>query len=287
MRFLVQALVAVTTAASDHGEEVARLVGELAAPTRAARLEAQEALLALPGEAVPLLAQAVPPPGFEPRAALRYALSHRPRAPRPVKVPAGSYRVGSPFVPDQNPPREVTLEAFSIDDVEVTCFQWWRFTRATGSSLPPDWLAGRYGYGGESLPVANVAPEEAARFAEWVGGRLPTADEWEVAAHGGTCRPFPWGEEFDGHLTHQPLRRFFSVAAPEVGSEEDDRSPFGGHDFCSSLSEWVTLPDGRFAARGGSFLSGGKEFLRLTRAPDPRLTRRRPVVGVRVVGRTP
>jgi formylglycine-generating enzyme required for sulfatase activity len=265
--------------------QVLRLVAALAAPARAERLAAQEALLALPDEAVPLLDLAAPPPGFEPRAALDYVRRHPPRAPRPLVVPAGTYRVGSSAPADRNPPREVTLATFRIDDVEVTCFQWWRFARTTGASTPPDWIGGRYRYGGESLPVGNVAPEEAQQFAAWAGGRLPTADEWEVAAHGGWPRPYPWGDEFEGHLRGAPARGLFGGGEPpEVASEPEDRSPFGGHDFCSSLMEWVKLPDGGIAARGGSYL-WSKDLMRLTRAPDAMLNRRRSTVGLRVADR--
>jgi formylglycine-generating enzyme required for sulfatase activity len=290
---LVQALLALIVAGATRGAaqdeplegEVARLVAELAAPTRAARLAAQERLLALPEEAVPLLDHVEPPPGFEPGAALAYVRGHRPRAPKPIAVPAGTYKVGSTFGPDQNPTRTVTISGFFVDDVEVTCFEWWRFVRATGTAAPPDWIGGRYRFGGESQPVGNVTAEEAGRFAAWVGGRLPTTDEWEVAAHGGSPRPYPWGGEFEGHLARRPGRILnWSLEPPDVGSEPEDRSPSGASDFTSSLMEWVLLPDGRAAARGGSFLSGGQEFLRLTRAADPRISRR-PVVGVRVVDR--
>ena len=297
MRRMVQAFLVLSAAAVADGQDAARdggdservdgLVAALGAPERARRLAAQDALLALPDADWPLLARAVPPPGFEPAAALAYVRTHRPRAPAPTAIPAGVYRVGSSAPTDQNPPREVRLGAFRIDDVEVTCFQWWQFVRATGATAPPDWFSGRYGYGGESQPVGNVEAEEAERFAAWVGGRLPSADEWEVAAHGGTGRAYPWGDEFEGHLTGVAMRRLLSGGdPPDVASSEEDRSPFGGFDYCASLMEWVKLPDGSVAPRGGSFFSGSKELLRLTRAPDSRLMRRRASIGFRVADRT-
>lgn len=283
MRCLVQALLLVTFGAASVAAADGRadeLVRQLAAPTRDERLSAQAELMALAGSAAESLDGVAAPPGFEARAALEYIRAHRPAPARQVAVPAGRYRVGSSFPRDRNPEREVTLAAFRIDDAEVTCFEYWRFLRATKGPAPPSWVDERYSYGGERLPVGNVAPDEARRFAEWVGGRLPTTDEWEVAATGGTGHPFPWAE------TAFPRLANFNGALVEVRSEPQDRSPFGGFDFCASLREWVVLADGSVAPRGGWINSGQFLYLRLTRAADETLKERRPIIGLRVCDRT-
>jgi len=259
---------------------VAELVAQLAAPLREQRLAAQEALLLMSAQDSKSLDDVEPPAGFEARAALDYVRSHRPAPAVPIAVPAGSYRVGCDVARDRNPERSVTLEAFTIDDCEVTCFEYWRFVRATGGAAPPGWIDGRYPYGGERVPVGNVSPAEAARFAEWVGGRLPTSDEWEVAATGGTGKPFPWNESFFPQLAN-----FMGGELVDVRSEPQDRSPFGGYDFCASLREWVVLPNGSIAARGGSISSGQFMYLRLTRAADESVRDRRPTIGLRVCDR--
>jgi len=292
MRRLVQALILVTclgaTRALAHaqaaptgpaGDRVAAWVAQLAAPSRGQRLEAQELLLALSDDDARALETAVAPDGFEARAALDYARTHRPAPVLQSVVPAGRYHVGSSLASDRNPKRDVTLDAFSIDDCEVTCFEYWRFVRATGTPPPSGWVDGRYAYGGERLPLGNVSPDEAQRFAAWVGGRLPTSDEWEVAATGGTGRPFPWDEAAIPRLAN-------SVGVlVDVRSEPQDHSPFGGFDFCGSLREWVVAMDGSVAPRGGWLNSGQFVYLRLTRAADGGLTERRPFIGLRVCNR--
>jgi formylglycine-generating enzyme required for sulfatase activity len=280
----VIALLAARAAAQELPARVEQLVAELAAPTRATRQSAQLELLALPPEAEPLLAAARAPAGFEPTAALAYVRSHRPRAPKPCAIAAGTFRVGSSFPGDSNPPHDVVLAAFAIDDVEVSSFEWFRFVQG-GGAPPVGWRGGRYRYGCERVPVGNVPASEAQRFAAWVGGRLPTSDEWEVAAHGGDPRPYPWGQQYEARLRSLDLANWRGEGRPpESGRDPIDRSPCGAVDFCSSLSEWVLLPGGVVAARGGNYRAT-KDLLRMTRAADPRLTRPRDVVGLRVVDR--
>ena len=45
-------------------------------------------------------------------------------------------------------------------------------------------------------PVVHVAHEDAAAYAGWAGGSLPTEAQWEYAARGGLDeQPFTWGDE--------------------------------------------------------------------------------------------
>ncbi len=47
----------------------------------------------------------------------------------------------------------------------------------------------------DSHPINCVDWNQAEAFCRWVGGRLPTAQEWEAEASDGGIRKYPWGNE--------------------------------------------------------------------------------------------
>jgi formylglycine-generating enzyme required for sulfatase activity len=72
--------------------------------------------------------------------------------------------------------------------------QWWAWRpgacwhrpEGPGSSLD----------GREEHPVVHVAFEDAERYAEWAGKKLPTEAQWELAARGGRDgATYTWGDE--------------------------------------------------------------------------------------------
>ena len=133
----------------------------------------------------------------------------------------------------------------------------WSWVRESGVSHPPFWApsraAGEYEWIGmfERIPLPPAWPVwvtqvEAAAYARWKGGRLPTEAEYDRAAYGdpsGREREFPWGEGApDETRGNFDFRQWEPVA---VGSFPAGASAWGIHDLVGNGWEWTsTVFDG-------------------------------------------
>jgi serine/threonine protein kinase len=100
-----------------------------------------------------------------------------------------------------------------------------------------------------NLPVSNVTYAQAEAYCQWAGGRLPSAEEWQLAAIGG-----PGGAPFQGSLE--------DIAWDEHSSGDQVRkvaqkqpNPLGLYDMIGNVAEFVSTPsaDGQKHIHGGSF----------------------------------
>jgi len=206
-----------------------------------------------------------------------------------VKVDGGTFTVGSVKqdrrAGSNEKPRTVTVATFFIDRTLVTNGQYRAFLRATDVPQDqwPDFLDGDQG--GQDQPVVGVSLADAQKYAQWVSGqlgvakRLPTEDEYEIAARAGQSTIFPWGDQppTDGVRANYSGNKKFASTSP-VGSFPNGANPLGLVDMVGNVWEWttsapvagMTADPGSVIIKGGSWLDGPNE-LRISnhRAVDP------------------
>jgi len=154
-----------------------------------------------------------------------------------VYIPAGTYTMGGSG--KSNPTHAVQLSSYWIQRTEVT-------RRMYGICM----AAGSCGEAGQDpflgnmddtalidMPITEVTWDQANAYCTWLGGRLPTEAEWEIAARGTTNTSYPWGntKPVCGLLNSNRCTDGLSY----VTAFTADISPFGVLDMGGNASEWV------------------------------------------------
>lgn len=163
-----------------------------------------------------------------------------------VYVPAGDFLMGSSDADsqansDEKPQHTVSLDAFWIDQTEVTNKMYSLCVSAGACSEPSDkssYTRSSY-YGNaefDDYPVLNVDWNMARTYCQWAGRDLPTEAQWEKAARGTDGRIYPWGEGIDTTFAN------YNSAVRDttlVSSYEKGGSVYGAYDMAGNVWEWV------------------------------------------------
>lgn len=160
------------------------------------------------------------------------------RRDRMVKVMGGVLRMGHTHGnPDEYPVHEVKLNTFLMDRVEVNNSDYNQCVQA--SVCRTSLFAKDPDLGLGNAPVVGVTWDDANTYCQFVGKRLPTEAEWEMAARTPTMGPFPWHGSFDAkRLNIRGDEDGYAKTAP-VGSFPDGVSGLGVYDMAGNAAEWV------------------------------------------------
>lgn len=198
------------------------------------------------------------------KAAPSFKVSDKPvasgKTPEFVTVPGGEFHYGcepgdEECVDVEKPGIDVSQPGFEMTRTEVTVEQYRACVDAKKCEAPN---GGAGGYcnineaGHDHFPIACVDQQQARTYCQFIGARLPTAQEWEFAAKGGGPRIYPWGNQLP---TEKQAVFGIGDGSKEVGTHPTGATKDGLQDMAGNLWEWT---DDLFSAglgevRGGSW----------------------------------
>lgn len=195
-----------------------------------------------------------------------------------VLIPGGSFLMGSEDGDsDEKPVHEVYVDAFYLDQYEVTVAKFREFVNVSGYKTDAENEGFSYVWNGKEWekkeginwrhnaegkisaddhPVINVSWNDAAAYARWAKKRLPTEAEWEYAARSGSKGyRYSWGNgsptgRKGGNIADESAKRVFTggtfwegyddgfVYTAPVGSFEPNE--FRLFDMTGNVWEWCS-----------------------------------------------
>ncbi len=153
-----------------------------------------------------------------------------------VPLEGGSFVMGDTFfeeLEDAMPTHPVTLEPFYISKYETTLDQFdWFASKTNRVSV----LSGQPDRG--SRAAGGMTWDDAVAFCAFIGGRLPSEQEWEYAAAGGTTKQLYPGTDEEGEMDEYVRHRVNSLAESFPVATKKPNA-FGLYDMGGNVAEWI------------------------------------------------
>jgi len=204
----------------------------------------------------------------------------------------------------------VVGENLMFDRTEVTIGAFENFVRATGTVTQAERDGGGLVYAGgweqkagwtwltpygqaahPDEPAVHVTFDEAAQYCKWAGKRLPTEEEWIIAAYNeqrpkppqpftrGQTYQYPTGDTPEGanclgDCGETPVINYSSKLSRGTGHARVGTTSAGVnglYDMGANVWEWVDIPDKlNKGTRGGSWWYGARQMKADYKATKPR-----------------
>lgn len=206
--------------------------------------------------------------------------------PKMILIPKGSFILGVPESPQNvvhqwGKARKVLKEDFMIAETSVTVGMFKAFLKEEYETIPSDFdLLSDYS---DDLPAGGLSWLDAVQYARWIRKktgkpyRLPTNDEWEIAARGGLEQSrYPWGnEEASGRCDYAINKNDLPFPVKSFEPNAYGLYDMAGNiwNWCSDL--WINYtfndppinaptklnPEMNVILRGGSFMTVDPNYL--------------------------
>ena len=164
-----------------------------------------------------------------------------------VFVQEGNFIMGSNSdEKDEAPEHTVFLDGFWIDTYEVSLHDYLIFVEETNREQP-EYRVSSLEMIDKNLPVTGISWQDAYDYAQWIGKRLPTEEEWEKAARGTLGVYYSYGNEYDANKQNMTC---VSVYTPGI------QSPFGCFHMSDNVSEWTSSVYKPYPGNRESFIIG-------------------------------
>lgn len=196
-----------------------------------------------------------------------------------IEIPGGPFKMGADDgEADEKPVHDVVVATFCLDKTEVTVSSYESCVseqKCSSEHLAEHSDNGRTFFGDQRCnytknersqhPVNCVDWDQADAYCKARGGRLPTEEEWEFAARGGSeQRKYPWGDADPGNQLcwrgQGNVGKRYGTCAVDLAA---GASRWGAADLAGNVWEWTSgrycpypdnrCPDDRRVIRGGGW----------------------------------